>query len=238
MPFKQVRVSPVLDLDAYSDDDILFALTEIPLPVSDGCLLRNITIVDRAKVDAGALDMQLLFMNSSDNAIGTVQGDAVSLTAFNARNGVIGLAHYNNATQSADADFDNFNVSSSTDNNLTTAFNKPIVLQPLAGSRNVFFTAISVGETPTFAGSTGVLVNGAVSAGASDTVIVDTVSALLHFKVGDTVVDADDNVVGIIKSLTATSIVFESVTGEALTNNEELFTPHSLEFIFDFEYSL
>ena len=28
MPFKQVRVSPVLDLDAYADDDILFALTE------------------------------------------------------------------------------------------------------------------------------------------------------------------------------------------------------------------
>ena len=49
-------------------------------------------------------------------------------------------------------------------------------------------------------------------------------------------VDADDNVVGVIKSLTATSIVFESVTGEALANNEELFTPHSLEFIFDIEY--
>ena len=242
MAFKQIRVSPILDVDAYGDDDILFALTEISLPTGKPILLRNITVVDRAKVDAGALDMQLLFMNTDDNSIGTIQGSAVSLTAFNARNGVIGLVHYSNATQSADADFDNFNVSSSTDNDLTTAFNKPIVLEPKSGSRSVFFTAVSVGETPTFAGATGVLVDGAVSAGASAEVVTDTVNADIMFKVGDTVIDADDNVVGVIESITGgpnsgeKKITFTAVTGEAVANNEELFTPHSLEFIFDIEY--
>ena len=240
MPFKQIRVSPVLDVDAYSDDDILFALAEIPLPVNDAVLVRNITIVDRAKVDAGALDMQLLFMNTDDNVIGTVQGAAVSLTAFNARNGVIGLTHYSNATQTADADFDNFNVSSSTDNNLTTAFNKPIVLQPLSGSSSVYFTAISVGETPTFAGVTGVTVNKAADYGAdsSTTIEVDGVSALLHYKIGDTVIDADDVVIGIVKSLTATEITLTTNNIGALTDDDTLFTPHSLEFIFDVEYSI
>ncbi len=62
------------------------------------------------------------------------------------------------------------------------------------------------------------------------------------FKVGDTVIDADDNVVGVIESITGgpnsgeKKITFTAVTGEALANNEELFTPHSLEFIFDIEY--
>jgi len=240
MPFKQVRVSPVLDLDAYANNDILFALTEIPLPISDGCLLRNITIVDRAKVDATDLDMQLLFMNTSDNAIGTVQGTSVSLTSFNARNGVIGFTHYDNTTQSGDPDFDNFNVSSSTDNNLTTAFNKPIVLQPLAGSRSVFFTAISIDETPTFAGVTGVTVNNGSNYGAdaSTTIIVDGVDPRLHFNVGDTVVDADDVVIGIVKSLEANLITFTTNNIGALTDDDTLFTPHSLEFIFDFEYNL
>ena len=242
MAFKQIRVSPVLDVDAYDDDDILFALTEIPLPVSDAVLLRNITVVDRAKVDAEALDLQLLFMNTDDRGIGTVQGSAVSLTAFNARNGVIGFCHFKNTTQSADADFDNFNITSTTDNKLTTGFNGPIVLQPLPGGRSAYFTAVSVGETPTFAGATGVLVDGAVSAGASDEVVTDTVAASIMFNIGDTVVDADDNVVGTVKSITAgpnsgeEKITFNAVTGEALANNEELFTPHSLEFIFDIEY--
>ena len=62
------------------------------------------------------------------------------------------------------------------------------------------------------------------------------------FKAGDTVVDADDNVVGVIESITGgpnsgeKKITFTAVTGEAVANNEELFTPHSLEFIFDIEY--
>lgn len=239
MPFKQVRVSPVLDLDAYANDEALFDLIEIELPVHEACLLRNITVVDKLQVNANALDLQLLFLNSNDNAIKTDQhDDSLELTAIQASRSVTGFCHYKNATQSADADFDTFNITSTTDNKLTTSFNNPILLQPKEGGRSIFFTAVSVSETPTFNGATGVLVNGAVSAGASDTVAVDTVSALLHFRVGQTVVDADDNVVGVIKSLTATSIVFESVTGEALANNDELFTPHHLEFIFDFEYSL
>jgi len=46
----------------------------------------------------------------------------------------------------------------------------------------------------------------------------------------------DDNVVGVIESLTATSIVFTAVTAHALADDEELFTPHSLSFKIDIEY--
>ena len=115
---------------------------------------------------------------------------------------------------------------------------QPLVLQPKSGSRTVYMAGI-VGpdsDTPTFTGATGVICDGAVTLGASATVTVKTVSALLHFKVGDTVVDVDDNVVGIIESLLATSIVFTAVTTHAVADDEELFTPHSLVFKLDIEY--
>ena len=239
MPFKQVRVSPILDLDQYSNQNIIFSLTEIPLPAKSACILRNITILNRTTdVD---IDMSLLFLNNNETAIGTVQGASVTLPYIEARDKVLGFVKTAAMFSTAAADYDNFILHTTrlaadeTGAAVNRLFNG-MILEPESGSRSVYFTALDNAEAPTYAGATGVLVNGAVSAGASDTVVVDTVSALLHFKVGDTVVDADDNVVGVIKSLTATSIVFESVTGEALANNEELFTPHSLEFIFDIEY--
>ena len=63
MPFKQVRVSPILDLDQYSNQNIIFSLTEIPLPAKSACILRNITILNRTTdVD---IDMSLLFLNNN-----------------------------------------------------------------------------------------------------------------------------------------------------------------------------
>jgi len=239
MAFKQIRVSPLLDLDAYANNDLIFALTEIPLPQKGACLLRNITIVNRT-TDAD-IDMSILFLNNNDTAVGTRQGSTISFPYIEARDKVLGFIETAGIFSSVSNDWDNFmlhttrQATSAAQDGTNRLFNG-MILEPESGSRSVFFTAIDDNEAPTFAGVTGVLVNGAVSAGASDTVAVDDVSALLHFKVGDTVVDADDNIVGVIKSLTATSIVFNAVTGTALANDEALFTPHSLEFIFDIEY--
>ena len=48
--------------------------------------------------------------------------------------------------------------------------------------------------------------------------------------------NADDVVIGIVKSLTATEITLTTNNIGALTDDDELFTPHQLEFIFDIEY--
>tara|TARA_R110002073_G_scaffold314989_1_gene487412 strand:- start:46 stop:765 length:720 start_codon:yes stop_codon:yes gene_type:complete len=239
MPFKKVRVSPILDLDAYSNNDLVFDLTEIPLPIKGACLLTNITIVNRTTDDN--IDMGLIFLNNNSTSFGALNQGTMDVTYMEARDRVLGFIETTAIRSTGSTDWDNFFLhttmvaADATGDAKNRIFNG-MILEPESGSSSVYFAAIDSNEAPTYAGVTGVLVNGAVSAGASDTVAVDDVSALLHFKVGDTVVDADDNVVGIIKSLTATSIVFESVTGEALANNEALFTPHSLEFIFDIEY--
>lgn len=237
MAFKQIRVSPILDLDAYADNDVLFPLTEIQLPSKGTCKIIAITVINRAEITAQGYDMNLLFLNDNSQELGTVNATAGTLTYNNARQSVVANAILISKMASITDDFDNFTIASSINNTAVSNFGQaPFLVEPKSGSRSIWFSAISDGDTPTYAGATGVLANGAVSAGASTTITVDTVDATLHFKVGDTVVDADDNVFGVIESLTATSITFTAVTGEALANNEELFTPHQLEFIFDIEY--
>jgi hypothetical protein len=237
MAFKQIRVSPILDLDAYADNDVLFPLTEIQLPTNGTCKITAITLINRAEIAPSGYDVNLLFLNDNSQELGTVNATAGTLTYNNARQSVTANAIISTRQSSAVNDFDNFTIASSVSHAGATNFGiTPILVEPKSGSRSVWFSAISNGVTPTYAGATGVLANGAVSTGASTTITVDTVDATLHFKVGDTVVDADDNVFGVIESLTATSITFTAVTGEDLANNEELFTPHQLEFIFDIEY--
>ena len=237
MAFKQIRVSPILDLDAYADNDVLFPLTEIQLPSKRTCKITAITVINRAEIAPQGYDMHLLFLNDNSQELGTVNATAGTLTYNNARQRVLASVILSTKVASAANDLDNFTIASSINNTSSSVFGQaPFLIEPKSGSRSVWFSAISDGDTPTYAGATGVLANGAVSAGASTTITVDTVDATLHFKVGDTVVDADDNVFGVIESLTATSITFTAVTGEALANNEELFTPHQLEFIFDIEY--
>ena len=237
MAFKQIRVSPILDLDAYADNDVLFPLTEIQLPSKGTCKIFNITVINRAEIAGNSFDMRLLFLNDNSQELGTVNATAGTLTYNNARQSVLANVIFLTKNGTLANDFDNFTIASSANHVSASNFGiSPILVEPKSGSRSVWFSAISNGDTPTYAGATGVLANGAVSAGASTTITVDTVDATLHFKVGYTVVDADDNVFGVIESLTATSITFTAVTGEALANNEELFTPHQLEFIFDIEY--
>ncbi len=237
MAFKQIRVSPIMDLDAYADNDVLFPLTEIQLPSNRACRITNITTINRAEVTTGAYDMQILFLNDNSQELGTVNATAGTLTYNNARQSVIGYVIQTTSPASTSDDFDNFTINSSANNPNSISFGQtPIIVEPKSGSRSIWFSAISNGDTPTYAGATGVLANGAVSAGASTTITVDTVDATLHFKVGDTVVDADDVVIGVIESVTPTLITLTTNNIGALTDDDELFTPHQLEFIFDIEY--
>ena len=240
MAFKQIRVSPIMDLDAYADNDVLFPLTEIQLPSQTGaCKITAITVVNRAETGVNDWDMRLLFLNDNSQELGTVNATAGTLTYNNARQSVVANVILSSKNGADTDDFDNFSIASSSNHASSSNYGiAPILVEPKSGSRSVWFSAISNGDTPTYAGATGVLVNNVSNYGAdsSTTIIVDTVDATLHFKAGDTVVDADDVVIGVVESVTANLITLTTNNIGALTNNDELFTPHQLEFIFDIEY--
>ena len=242
MAVRQIKVSPVVDQDAHDDNDVLFNCIPIELPTNGACKLLGVQVVDRAENTGANGAMQITFWNE-DITLGSLNETAGTVTAMQARDSLLAYIPFRGTGGTAVNDFDNFMVRDSRSSG-TAATSvqplpaQPVILQPKAGSRTVYMAGI-IGpdsDTPTFTGSTGVICDGAVTLGASATVAVKTVSALLHFKVGDTVVDVDDNVVGVIESLTATSITFTAVTTHAVADDEELFTPHSLSFKLDIEY--
>ena len=239
MAFKQIRVSPIMDLDAYTAEDVMFPLTEIQLPSKRACKLINITVINRAGTAADGWNMHLLFLNDNSQELGTVQATAGTLTYQNARDSVLSYVPINSKYASAANDFDNFTITSSSSySGFFGDGNSSILLEPKSGNRSIWFSATAHNDTPTFAGVTGVRVNNASNYGAdsSTTIIVDAVDATLHFKAGDTVVDADDVVIGVVDSVTANLITLTTNNIGALTDDDYLFTPHQLEFIFDLEY--
>ena len=70
--------------------------------------------------------------------------------------------------------------------------------------------------------SSGVLVNGAKSANAGDTIAVDTVDATTKFSIGDTVYDDTGASVGIVETITSVLITLVANNSVALANNENL----------------
>ena len=261
MPFKQVRVHPSIgSATQYADNDIFFDLTKITLPISGPCLLRNITIVDQTQQDAGVLDMQLLFLNNNDDAIGTQNGGVVSLSGLKASQRVVGFTHFEATTQSADADFDEFNLCSSSGNSLTTSFNSPIVLEPEGGSRDIYFTGVLNGGDPSVgvgadssldvyavsqANQTFVACNGSCcfQGGFAQTIDVDGADPTTIFKVGDSVTKPDGTFIGIVAGLTKdggyenkATITFEEPIAANFCNDQALHYGNRITFLFDFEY--
>ena len=106
MPFKKVRVSPILDLDAYSNNDLVFDLTEIPLPIKGACLLTNITIVNRTTdVD---IDMGLIFLNNNSTSFGALNQSTMNVTYMEARDRVLGFIETTAIRSTGSTDWDNF----------------------------------------------------------------------------------------------------------------------------------
>jgi hypothetical protein len=250
MPFEQIRVSPVLDTAAYANTDVLFDATEIQLPIDGPCVIRNITMIDRDNDDnLPAKDMQLLFLNKN-SSIGTVNATAGGITAGEAVNDVIGFCHMRFQTYAAQNDFDNFNIASTADVFLTSSsddtgaslrnmFSGQIVVKPLAGERSVYVAAVvEGGDSPTFAGTTPVTVNDGsnYSADQTPTITVDGADPRDHFVVGDTVRDASNVIIGVIESMTSTTITFTTNNIGALTDDDVLHTSNSLTLVFDIEY--
>tara|TARA_R110002012_G_scaffold171580_1_gene336438 strand:- start:47 stop:796 length:750 start_codon:yes stop_codon:yes gene_type:complete len=249
MPFEQIRVSPVLDTAAYADADVLFDATEMQLPIDGPCVIKNITIIDRDQNNMATSDMQMIFLNKS-SSIGTVSATADGITAGEAVNDIVGFFHVKALTFSATNDFDAFNIMSSADifrnadSDDTSAsaknmFSGNIVVKPLAGERSVYVAAVvSGGDTPTFAGTTPVTVNDGsnYSADQTPTITVDGADPRDHFVVGDTVRDASNVIIGVIESMTSTTITFTTNNIGALTDDDVLHTSNSLTLVFDVEY--
>ena len=72
--------------------------------------------------------------------------------------------------------------------------------------------------------SSGVLVNktGGYTAGETDTIVVDTVTARSQFSIGDEVFNASDQILGVIKTLNDTGITFTTKLINAVGNNGNL----------------
>jgi len=249
MPFKQIRVSPVLtDFSAMGAGDVVFNNAEIELPTSGTCAVRGITVVNHADITTSSCELEMIFLNDNSTNIGTVNATAGVGFGKIAKSF---LGYYrqdlNTDNSSSTGDFSAFTISginstffsyNGTDEaSASYGSQYPVLLTPKAGERSVYFSAITP-DTPTLDGATGVIADGAVSSGASDTLTVKTVDATLHFNIGDTVCDSSANVIGVIKSLTATSIVFEAVTARAVSDDDELFLANQLLFIFNVEYDI
>jgi len=245
MPFKQIRVSPALtNFTAMHQGDVVFNNAEIELPHSGTCAVIGITVVNHANLAPSGAQLEMIFLNDNSTDIGAVD-DTASIKFGKIAKSFLGYYRQDlsASNSSSSGDFDEFTISgiNSTFYNgaeeASYGSQYPILLTPKAGERSVYFSSITP-DTPAFDGATGVEADGAVSSGASDTLTVDGQAADLHFNIGDTVCDSGANVVGVIKSLTATSIVFEAVTTHAVGDDEELFLANQLLFIFNVEYDI
>ena len=138
MPIRYVTVTPtVLNADAYDVGDVLFATTEIPLatgPLGQPCLLDSILILEGADQTAAIIttfffDSNVTF-GAADAAPSITDADAVS-----------SLGQYAMAT----ANYVDVGASK-----LAYAPNLNIPIRSIAGTRSIYFSAISAG-TPTLA---------------------------------------------------------------------------------------
>ena len=152
--FSIVRVSPTLDTGAYTNDDVFFAATEIPLAVrgNGGCaMLHAITILNEDDV---AHDHDLVFMQKQAN-LGTLN-DAVGsgslwTNALAKAAGLCGIVKIDWSTNSTDL-VNNLAYHTSIGNHgaaITTGL--PMMLQAEADSTSVYVAAVSRGGTPTTA---------------------------------------------------------------------------------------
>ena len=152
--YKVIRVTPTLSTDAYSNDDVFFAATEIPNAVlgGQGCsMLKAITILNEDDV---AHDHDLVFMEVQKN-LGTIN-DAVGsgslwTNALAKAAGVLGVVSIDWSTNSVDM-VNNLIYHQSFGNHAAAETSGlPLMLQATGGSTSVYVAGISRGGTPTTA---------------------------------------------------------------------------------------
>ena len=246
--FFTVSVKPVLPVATqiqsdksdlvFGGGDVMFDWTAFEIP-KGAAKLVDIVMIMRGAQTVKAID---LFFAKTDPDGSTAPG---SLGTGNAtadgtgyyRN-IVGAAHFH--TGAFKEDLDNM-VVGSLGHGGGNDYIPSTVLQgvPESGS-NVGFDKLYIAATVAAASgynfSTGVLADGAVTLGAASNFDVKTVSALNFFDVGDTVhVHDSDTAIGTVKSLTATNIVLDAVTGVAIADEDEIINASPVELILCFE---
>ena len=152
--YKVITVTPTLSTDAYSNDDVFFAATEIPNAVigEQGCsMLRGITILNENDV---AHDHDLVFMEVQKN-LGTINdvvgSGSLWTNALAKAAGVLGIVSIDWSTNSVDM-VNNLIYHQSFGNHAAAETSGlPLMLQATGGSTSVYVAGISRGGTPTTA---------------------------------------------------------------------------------------
>lgn len=138
MPIRYVDVTPtVLNADAYDAGDVLFATTEIPNATGTGgnpCVLDSIVIIENA--DQTAAVMTLFFFDT--NVTFGTPDSAPSISDADALNALGSFA------------MPSANFLDAGGTKIAYAGNLNLPVRSIAGSRSIYFSAISAG-TPTLA---------------------------------------------------------------------------------------
>ena len=246
--FFTVSVKPVLPVATqiqsnktdlvFAAGDVMFDWTAFEIP-RGAAKLVDIVMVMRG--DQTVKGMDIFFAktdpdgSTAPGSLGT--GNATADGTGYYRN-IVGAVHYN--TAAFKEDLDNIIVGS-LGHGATNDQIPATVLQgvPESGS-NVGFDKLYVGATVSggsgYNFSTNVLANGAVTLGAASNFDVDGIDATKLFEIGDTVhVHDSDTAIGTVKSLTATNIVLDAVTGVAIADDDEIINASPIELILCFE---
>tara|TARA_R100000458_G_C8263323_1_gene238623 strand:- start:1112 stop:1864 length:753 start_codon:yes stop_codon:yes gene_type:complete len=222
----------------FAGGDIMFDWTAFEIPRGTARLI-DVSIIMRGSQTVKGMD---LFFAKTDPDGSTAPGSLGTVNATANGSGyyrnVIGTVHL--ASGTFKEDLDNLTVGSMGHGGGTGQV-PSVVLQGVESSgSNPGFDKLYIGGTVSAGSgynfSTGVVADGAVSAGAARNFDVKTVSALNFFDVGDTVhVHDSDTAIGTIKSLTATNIILETVTGVAIADEDEIINASPIELILSFE---
>ena len=246
--FFTVSVKPVLPVATqiqsnktdlvFGAGDVMFDLTAFEIPRGAAKLIDVVMIMRGAQTVKG---MDIFFAKTDPDgvtapgSIGT--GNATADGQGYYRN-IVGTVHYN--TSAFKQDLDSVTVGS-LGHGATNDQIPATVLQgvPESGT-NVGFDKLYVAATTSggsgYNFSTGVLADGAVTAGASSNFAVKTVPATRFFDVGDVVhVHDSDTAIGTVKSITSTDIALDAVTGVAIADEDEIINASPIELILCFE---
>ena len=149
-----VRVTPTLSTDAYADNDVFFAATEIPNAVSSKGDCSKLTAITILNEDDVAHDIDLVFMQVQTN-LGTIN-DAVGAgslwtNALAKAAKVLGVVKVDWSTNSEDLIANLVYHTSSGNHGAAVTTGLPLLLQAESGSTSVYVAAVSRGGTPTCA---------------------------------------------------------------------------------------
>ena len=232
--------------------DILWDWHAFDIP-KGGSLLRGVNLLIRGENGAAQTnrDVYLIFAKANDDAstpisLGTGNAGVGTAATNGWQNNIIASCHFDALTGSTVTGTQLINMSMMSAGNSTGGNGNNIpphqILEgtPDSGT-NVGYDKIYVagiaGASNTWDFATGVIANGAVSAGAATDITVDGVDARLVFSVGDVIhIHDSDTAVGTISSIPdATSIIIKSANGVAIANNDEIVNASPLTLILSLE---